>query len=251
MKKSQIINSILCIIFACIFVFSAYKIVIYFKVQKEAKDTYTNYQNLAVSSDADTNQDTSEEQTEPKISVNFDSLLKECKDIVGWIYSPDTVINYPVVKGADNNQYLHRLPNGKNNIAGSIFADYRNFSFNTDSNYLIYGHHMKNDSMFGTLLNYKSQSYYDAHPIIYFLTPEKNYKIKLYSGFVTPADSDAYIINRTEEEMAEFMDKISRKSTFKTNAKYKAGDKIVTLSTCTNVSDDQRYVVIGIIEEIV
>lgn len=255
MKKGKIISQVFCVIFAGIFVFSGYKVLSYFIEQKQAEDLYNNFQTLATlnqtnSSDKETT-NTNQDNTTFSLNIDFESLKNECKDIVGWIYCPDTPINYPIVKGMDNEEYLRHLPNGKYNYAGSIFSDYRNSTIETDSNYIIYGHNMKNDSMFGTLTEYYNQKYYDKHPIIYFITPEKNYEIRLYSGYVAPLDSDAYKINRTKEETEEYINRISRKSTFDTNTKYTSGDKTVTLSTCTNVSDDERYVIVGILKEII
>jgi len=259
MKKGKIIRSILLIIFAGIFVFSGYKIVSQLLEEKKAEDLYSDFQNIAITSETETvsSENKEETNTEPEknenklnLKINFDALNKKSKDIVGWIYSPDTPINYPVVKGKDNEQYIRHLPNGKYNYAGSIFADYRNKENNNDSNYIIYGHNMKNDTMFGTLTEYYNQKYYDKHPIIYLLTPEKNYEIQLYSGYVAPADSYAYTINRPIDETEMYMNKISRESTFKSNVKYTPGDRTVTLSTCTNVSDEERYVLVGILKEI-
>ena len=257
MKKGKIIRGILFVIFAGIFVFSGYKIISQLLKEKQAKDLYSDFQNIAVTSE---NETTSSEnkvinnETKDKtlnIKIDFDALKKKSKDIVAWIYCPDTPINYPVVKGKDNEQYIRHLPNGKYNYAGSIFADFRNNIENDDSNYIIYGHNMKNDTMFGTLTEYYNQKYYDKHPIIYLLTPEKNYEIQLYSGYVAPADSYAYTINRPFDEAVKYMNKISHESTFKSNTLYTPGDRTVTLSTCTNVSDKERYVIVGILKKII
>ena len=244
MKIRQFIRCILTFIFASVFVFSGYKIVSYLTEQKEAVNLYKDYE---------TNNSGSlpEKTKEPDIEIDFNSLKKENADIVGWIYSPETVINYPVLQGEDNNEYLYHLPNGKYNISGSIFADCRNSEFGLDSNYIIYGHHMKNDSMFGTIYEYRSEEYYKKHPVIYYLTPDKNYKLELYSGFVAKTDSSVFEINKTTSDMDEYMKEIAKKPRFKTNAEYASGDKIVTLSTCTNVSDNERFVLIGIIKEII
>ena len=133
-----------------------------------------------------------EEKTSIPINVDFDELKKENKDIIGWIYCPDTPINYPVVKGKDNNQYLRTGLDGKYLFSGTIFCDYRSKDIGTESNYIIYGHNLKNSTMFGTLVKYKEQEYYDAHPIMYFLTPESNYIIELFAGTVVKNNSEIY-----------------------------------------------------------
>ncbi len=252
MKFKRILSGILFIISASVFLFSAYKLASYFLERKEAADTYTDYTQKAVSvvSDSEASEKEEVKKDTPGISVNFDYLSEKCEDIIGWIYSPETVINYPVVQAEDNEKYLHRLPEGKYNASGSIFADCRNIEIGEDLNFILYGHHMKNDSMFGSLLEYRNQKYYDKHPVMYYYTPEKSFKIELLAGFVTPADSDIYNLKRTEAEMPDFIDKIQRKSNFKSKAEYKGDEKLITLSTCTNTSDDKRYVVIGILKEI-
>ena len=126
----------------------------------------------------------------PPIRVDFDALREKNDDVVAWIYCPDTPINYPVVQAADNEAYLHRLLDGSKNSAGTLFMDFRNSSDFSDWNSVIYGHNMKNGSMFGTLMDYKTQSYFDAHPKVFLLTPEQDYVVKIVAGFVTPADAE-------------------------------------------------------------
>ncbi len=115
----------------------------------------------------------------------FEKLTAEYPDTVGWLYCEGTPINYPVVQSKDNLRYLRRLPDGRYNAAGSLFADYRCKEVAASGNYIIYGHNMKNGSMFGTLVRYKSQNYYDEHPTLYYLTPERTFRIELIAGFVT------------------------------------------------------------------
>ena len=186
------------------------------------------------------------------ISVDFDSLASVSDEIVGWLYSPKTPINYPVMQTSNNQKYLSRLPDGSDNKAGSIFADCRNGAFGSDSNYIIYGHNMKNDAMFGTLTEYRLQSYYDAHPVLYYSTPAGNYEIEAAAGFVCDAESDIYRINQSSEHMSDFMVYAKSQSDFVSRAEYTAGDKTVTLSTCLtgNSDDTRRYVLIGIVKEI-
>ncbi len=109
---------------------------------------------------------TEPEETTP-ITVDFEALRKENGDVVGWLYCEDTPINYPIVQSEDNDYYLRRLLDSTWNIAGTIFMDYRNAPDFSDWNTIIYGHNMNNDSMFGTLQDYKKQAYYEEHPVLY------------------------------------------------------------------------------------
>ena len=187
-----------------------------------------------------------EETVQMPISIDFDALKQENSDIVGWIYCPDTPINYPVVKGKDNNQYLRSDLNGKYLVSGTIFTDYRNGEVGEDPNYIVYGHNMKNSTMFGTLVKYKKQSYYDAHPMLYFLTPEGNYTIELIAGAVVKRDSDIYQTAPTDNTIADIM----IKSTFNSTVDIGKGKNIITLSTCSYEFNNARYVVVGKLKKI-
>ena len=179
------------------------------------------------------------------ISVDFEALLKENADVVGWLYSEKTPISYPVMQAADNEYYLDRLLNGKKNITGSLFMDCRNNLLNLDWNTVIYGHNMKSGSMFGTLSSYRKQDYYDRHPVMYFLTPTVNYKIELISGFVAPADAELYNTYLFTEDMPRVLTDIRNASDFVSRFELAEGDRLFTLSTCSYEFDSARYVVIG------
>ena len=101
-----------------------------------------------------------EVETAP-IEVDFEGLRKENSDVAGWIYCPDTVVNYPVMHGEDNDLYLHHLVNRQYNFAGCIFEDCRNTPGQKDPATILYGHHMKDGSMFAMLHKYTDQKYYE------------------------------------------------------------------------------------------
>lgn len=180
------------------------------------------------------------------ISVDFASLKKTNPDIVGWMYCEGTVINYPVVQGKDNVFYLSHMADKKSNGAGALFVDYRNAAGFMNQNTLIYGHHMKNGSMFASLVQYKTQAYYDAHPVMYLLTPERDYKVALFSGFICDTSSNVY--DRQFSPETEYMELLAdavAKSNFKSTVQVLPADKIITMSTCTYEFADARYVVLG------
>lgn len=126
--------------------------------------------------------------------VDFKALQAENPDIVGWIYCKDTVIDYPVLKGKDNDQYLYHDYTGAYNIDGSIFVDAENRDGFVDSNTIVYGHHMNSGSMFAGLIKWADQDYYKKHKVIWLLTPEQDYKIQLFAGHHVDAHSEAYDI---------------------------------------------------------
>lgn len=195
----------------------------------------------------DNNDNVKENEDILPISVDFSVLKQENEDIVGWLCLEDSPINYPVVQSNDNDYYLRRLVNGEYNIAGSLFMDYRNDSNLEDNNTIIYGHNMKNNTMFGSLQDYKNQDYYDNHKVMYYFTPGKNYIIELFTGYTISVDSDIYDLSVIDSSKLE---ELISKSDFESNTKVTEKDKIITLSTCAYEYDGARYIVMGVLKEI-
>ena len=185
---------------------------------------------------------------EAPISVDFDKLQKENPDIVGWIYCEGTVINYPVLQGRDNDEYLHTDYKGEYNFDGSIFVDADNSPGFVDSNTIIYGHHMNSGAMFAGLVQWESQEFYEDHPVIWLLTPKGNYKIVLFSGHHVSSDSSMYeIIKKPGKKMNELLSQAIEMSNFSTDVKLDPYAQYVMLSTCAYLFDGDRYVLHGIL----
>ncbi len=190
---------------------------------------------------------TPEDATEPPISVDFDSLQSVNPEVVGWLYCPDTAINYPVLQGTDNEYYLHHLYDGTYNSSGSNFVDCNNSAGFADANTVLYGHHMKNGSMFAGLQKFADQTYYEAHPVMWLLTPETNYKILLLSGYTTSADSDAYtIFTQPGQAWEDYLAQGLAQSDFTAAVDTGGAEKLITLSTCAYSFEDARYVLHGV-----
>ncbi len=186
------------------------------------------------------------------IDVNFDQLEKINKDIVAWLYCEDTPINYPVVQCDDNKKYLHCRFDSKYSESGTLFLDCRNNSKFTDFNSIIYGHSMKNDTMFGTLPDYKEQDYYDKHSIMWLATKENYYRIDLFAGCVfSSKDSDAWQLwFDSKEKQEKWLNDICRKSYFNSDVVPSINDRIITLSTCSYEYDGARFVLHGILNPV-
>lgn len=187
----------------------------------------------------------------PAISVDFDALKAENPDIVGWIYCADTPVNYPIVQSEDNDYYLYRLPDGQENKNGTIFMDYRNKPDFSDWNTLIYGHNMKNGAMFGIVPNYIEQSYYEEHPVWYLLTEEKTYAIRLIGGFVESTQNAEYMFPSSPAERDVLYEKASRTSSFQSGVIIRPQEKLITMATCVYDYEDARYVLVGVLREVV
>ena len=250
--KKKIFVPILTLTLTGILVFSGYQI---YKIISEYESGERTYDDLEiyVSTPSITstpqNSSESEEKTENAWpEVDFEGLAAINPDIVGWIYSEGTPINYPIVHGTDNSYYLKHLYTGEYNGAGSIFLDSRNSSDFSDRHIVVYGHHIQNNSMFSSLTGYKQQEYYEAHPILYLMTPEDNYEIEVLAGYVASVKDDAWQITfDSEESFQAWIGKAIEKSTFSSNITPAVTDHIITLSTCSYEFDNARYVLVGIL----
>lgn len=196
-----------------------------------------------------------EEPSEPMetapISVEFETLLADCPDTIGWLYAADGSVNLPVVQGTDNQYYLTHLPNGDYSSGGSLFLDYLNSSDFGDEVSFIYGHNMKNGTMLQPILKYEDQSYYDACPVMYLLTPEQNYKLELFAGILTGIESEVYTFNFDGPESKQaFINGLAEQSTFVPQRIPEAEERILCLSTCAYDYENARYVVFGALTEI-
>lgn len=180
--------------------------------------------------------------------VDFDELAGINSGVVGWIYLEDSQINYPVAQAEDNSYYLKHLFDGSSNSSGCIFLDYRNSADFSDRHSILYGHHMKNGTMFAGLVAYKSQDYYDAHPSLMLLTPEQNYTVELFAGYVASSSDDAWETQfASDEEFQAWLNRAAARSCFTSGVTPEVTDRILTLSTCTYEFDNARFVLLGIL----
>ena len=181
-------------------------------------------------------------------TTKFNKLLKKNSDVAGWIYCPDTVVNYPVMHGEDNELYLHHMVNKEYNFAGCIFEDYRNTRGQKDPATILYGHHMKDGSMFAMLHDYTDQKYYDKHPTMWYLTPTQNYRLDLIMGYVAGEKDPVYSLFETPKQMQDYLRSVKEKSTFKPKVTYDIDSlyNIIVLSTCAYEFQNARFLVIAV-----
>lgn len=183
------------------------------------------------------------------LSVDFDLVLKENPDCVGWLYCKDTGINFPVLQGPDNNFYLKKGFNKKYSYNGSIYIDSCNDRSFTDANTIIYGHNMKSGAMFAALEKYKKQSYLNAHPVITLFTPEGERKIRLFSGkIVRVTDKCWQMAFAAPEAFLSWQNEMKNNALVSANVPLDEHSKIITLSTCTYEKRNARFVLFGVLE---
>lgn len=238
------VSTVVLIAAVCVFVFSLYQLVIMLVPYYTGSKEYDKIRDLAVTTDADGG----------GFSVDFDVLMEENPDTIGWIrFDEPAVINYPVVKSADNEDYLTKTFTENDNKLGAIFVDYRNSSDFSDRNTFIYGHNMRvGEQMFSQLKNYRDEEYGKKYPYFYIYTPSGEVRTyTIFSAGVVDARSDNYKIEyASDEEYQEYLDLCLESSLYDFGVEVNTDSQIVSLSTCTSVTENERFLVHGVLTQI-
>ena len=169
------------------------------------------------------------------LEVNFNELLNKNSDTVGWIEVKGTNINYPVVQTNNNEYYLNHAFDKTKNDAGWVFMDYRNDAQNFDQNTIIYAHSRYNKTMFGSLKNILSSSWYNNknNHIIRMSTPTENTMWQVFSVYTIQAESYYITPNFSDTNSYQtFLNTLKSRSEVQFSANLNTNDKILTLSTC-------------------
>lgn len=261
MKK--VIRKIVLIVAAGVLVLSCYKLYSIYAEYKEGEEEYKELVDDVISEEivqkpGEGNQGESEsedspeggstEQIEPEVifRVDFKKLFSINKETVGWIrFKNPSIISYPIVHTSNNDKYLKTTFEGKKNSAGAIFMDSINQGDFSDRNTFIYGHNMKNGTMFGQLRKYKTKAFYQENPYFYLYTPDgKEHKYQIFSVTIVEDSSDSY--KRTyasDEDFEAYLKRIQKRSRYNTGVEVNKDSKIISLSTCTNVTPTQRLLI--------
>ena len=185
-----------------------------------------------------------EEELTSSIMPRYKSLLEINDEIIGWIKIPNTKIDYPIVKGEDNDFYLNSNIYKKPSKAGSIFMDFRNEGKGAEPHTIIYGHYMRDGSMFKDLIEYKEPKFLLENRFIQFNTLYEAMEWEIFSAYVTDIGFD-YLITYfpTHEDYRSFLDSIISRSYINLDTEVSIDDEILTLSTCTYEFKNARFVV--------
>lgn len=217
---------------------------------KEGTDEYDDLQKyveaeppqVAYGEEADSQEG---QEGERRLRIDLEGLRAQNEDVVGWIEIPDTEISYPLMQGDDDQYYLKHTFSGNKNSAGSIFIETLNKPDLTELHTIIYGHNMKNGSMFGSLKEYRNASYLLDHPMVYIDLEDGTHVYEIFSCYETAANSDTYTIGfarEPDQQYERFVAMIKDRSLYDTGVEVSKENRVITLSTCTK-SGEKRFVV--------
>jgi len=186
---------------------------------------------------------------ESLLDIDLAALREVNEDVVGWFCIPDTKISYPLVQGPTNQYYLRHTWKDKANSVGAIFLEHLNSPDFTDFNTLVYGHNMRDDSMFGSLSEYKKKSYWEAHPSVYIVTDSGVRRYDIFAVHQARVNSPMYsMVIKSPKKKNEFIEYSLKNSKVDTGIVPTIDDKILTVSTCTGTgSYVSRWIVQGIL----
>lgn len=235
-KKSRAGRIAMDVIIGCLAVivlFSGWKV---WTIMHEYHKDQQVYENISETARA------GNEADEP--GIDFEALKAVNPDIVAWLRCEGTVIDYPVVQGSDNEKYLHTLFDGSSGGCGTLFVEAVTEEPFRQFNTIVYGHHMRDGTMFASLEDFKDPEFTEEHPEMELITPEGSNHMQIWAFVNQPADSDIYATNFHEEKDREaYINLIRDKAEYLTDIddEISADNRIVILSTCAYEYKNARY----------
>lgn len=234
-RLRKTVSQLITVVCLAVFIYSAYALYSSFM------DYYQNRQVLAEAQDifyALPNEEELEleelkELKEGEIRQQFTELQNVNTDIVGWISIEDTQLNYPILQSINNEDYLNQNYKGESSMAGSVFMDYRIDIASYSPNTILYGHRMKDGSMFDGLNKFLDKDFFDNHKVVKFDTLYESYDAEIFSVYQTTTDFDYIQTDFTsEEDYGLLLHEIQEQSEYPTDIVLNTEDQIITLSTC-------------------
>ncbi len=256
----RVISSLILVIALAVICYSGYQLYMIFKGYHDGRSEYEKIREIATDDGDDTDDtddataaDESTDNADDGFTVDFNALKAINSDVIGWIRfapQPET-INYPIVKGTDNSEYLHRTFSANENTLGAIFLNYENASDFSDRNSIIYGHRMNDGSMFAHLQDYDTKSFWEANPYFYIYTVDGRkltYHVVM-AGEVSDESSMYQFQFPDDAAYLNFLNAAKSMAFYDTGIQLTTQQRVVTLSTCTRAGDSNRIVVMGVLEK--
>lgn len=242
-KDKNSIRIIISFVLFCIFILICVYLFIYFYSDNDAK--------ILNEIEIDESKIT-ENKTEKMLKL--EELQRKYENIIGWLEIEETNINYPVMQTVDNEFYITHNYKGEEAASGALFLDKKFDLKKPSTNYLIYGHRMRNGTMFEDLYKYREKDFYEKHKKIKFITnkEEAEYEIiaTFYSRVYYKSEKNVFryyffIDANNEKEFNEYVENCKKASIYDTGITAEYGDQLITLSTCEYSQEDGRFAVVA------
>ncbi len=235
-----------------VFLFAAVRLGIIWWEYREGSIEYRKLEEAVVSAveQMDSRQADSLGMQEKPFSVDFDKLREINPDVVGWIRMEKLGISYPIVQGNDNEYYLSHTFYKEENKCGSIFMETENSGDFNDCNTFVYGHNMKDKSMFARLNELQEEETFRDNREFYIDTPKGLQRYLIYSCHVAALGAQAFRYQfEDKEDYARWQQSVRQQSVYDAGIRPEPGQTTVTLMTCTPMGSDYRFLVHGVLME--
>lgn len=233
-----------------VFIFGAVKLGLSLLEYHKGAQQYQELEGIAGLPSGQNSDNKGSKSKEPAKQIDFDKLRKINPDVVGWIWIEKLGISYPIVQGKDNDYYLSHTFYREENKYGSIFVEAGNHGDFSDQNTFVYGHNMRDGSMFAKLNQYQDQDIFKENPEFYIYTPEGLRKYKIFSCYVASLDWDSFTYQFEDQKAySNWQKTVKKRSLYETGIVPKPKQKTVTLMTCTSAGDKYRFLVHGVLSE--
>ncbi|MBE5842882.1 MAG: class B sortase [Butyrivibrio sp.] len=261
-KKFDLLKVIRIVVVIVLLAIVVYEAMMIYRDQKEYKTADNEYESISnkyvrdagvkkaeETADDANSDDNNADITYPDLEINFEELKSVNSDFIGWLYFPAVDVSYPVVRENEINQYLYTTFEGKSNKAGSIYMDVLSYSDFTGYSDMLFGHNMKNGSMFGSLKKIyqsKDEDILADNPYIYVYTEDGVRIYRVFAYYITTDGSYSYTEVTNEKEYEDYISYIKKNSiyTFPEDVSFDGCPSLLTLSTCQGQSGSgKRFVV--------
>ncbi len=250
-RKGGIWSNLILAIAVAMFLFSGYKLYTIYSEYAKGDTEYKEVIDEVIIQEIVRTDDNDEagEKEKTIFRVDFEKLQSINPEAVAWIrFDEPSKISYPVMQTTDNEKYLDTTYEGKKNAAGALFVDVGNTKDFTDRNTFIYGHNMKNGSMFGQLRKYKNADFCKENPYFYIYTPDgMELKYQVFAVSIVEDTAESYRkFYADDNEYLQYLEHLKKIARYDTGVEVNAQSRLVSLSTCTNVTETQRLLVHGV-----
>lgn len=250
--QRNVISIVIFIIALAVFVYALVRLGMIFWEYAEGQRSYDDLMEFTSTTQVGGGGDTSGLSAPEEFTVDFDALKEVNSDVVGWIRFENMDISYPIVHGTDNDYYLTHTFDKQAIKCGSIFMEAENAADFSDDNTFIYGHNMKDKSMFAKLNQFKDEQIYKENPEFLIYTESGIYRYSIFSCYVADVSWDSFTYQfGSEEQYGQWLQTVKGRSIYETGITPGQDQKTVTLMTCTSGGDHYRFLVHGVLTEVI